>query len=141
MKQNEVFDLIISLLKPMQSQQEIQSEYKNYKHCIKSKDNYLLGQVLRRYCLSKDKIFVSERAHELWNKICPDEDIKDYSYNKKVTCHNKVVIPKYKGHNQKPEKYEEKKEGDKFSFNDVFHEEHTITIDIIINDKLLKINN
>ncbi|MBR2391447.1 MAG: hypothetical protein IKB06_03025 [Clostridia bacterium] len=49
MERNEVFDLIITLLKPMKNKKDIECLKDGKTYRIYSTDNYLLNQTLRRY--------------------------------------------------------------------------------------------
>jgi len=69
---NEVLDIIISLVKGVKNDGHIDSDGRVLWGC-----NYLLNQVLRQYDIPKDHYYVSERAAKLWESITSGK-IMDY---------------------------------------------------------------
>ena len=138
MEQNKIFDIIISLLEGIKNKNElIQENNKGEKFTLKG-CSYLLNQAIRQYQIPKNHYLVSEKAFELWSKIRND-DILDFCYRNKIVKNNdeKVFIDKYKGSNKIPyAKNVELKFGDSFIYNDVFTDEHIVTVYDIINELL-----
>ena len=151
MKQNEVFDLIITLLKPMKNEKDIECVEGGNIYRIYSDDNYLLNQTLRRYYQGEDKILISEKAKNLWNQLFDENQIvekkkgkekvqkiiRNFSYNDKITVDKKpnVKIDRFSGNKKTLEKDGlEIEENQKIQYNDIFHDEHIIPLEMIINE-------
>lgn len=138
MEQNKIFDIIINLLEGIKSNNTLvvnDAEGDKYKLCGCS---YLLNQTIRQYEIPKDHYFISEKAFELWSKIRND-DILNYSYRNKVIKNTAdiVFIDKYSGSNKVPyAKDLELKKGDSFIYNDVFIDEHIVTVHDVIDELL-----
>ena len=128
---NIVFDIIIALVKGKIKDDRL--EYvANGKTFALHSVSYLLGQTIRQYVLPESHILVSEGAQKLWMQIS-DEDIKTKHHRDSVICKNKTAInvPMYNGSRNAPA-YEQLTYGEKFPFNNVFHDEHMIPIKIIV---------
>ena len=91
---------------------------------------YLLNQIIRQVPVPDNRRYVSDKAQKLWDKLT-DDNIWKYNYQDsvKVTNNRDMKVKKYKGSSKK---YVEAVVGDSFTFNDVFHDEHIIPIDVII---------
>lgn len=128
MNGNKVLDLIINFVKAINIG-EFCDEDNNLK--IFS-PKYLLNQILRQISITNNNYYISRLAIQKWKEIS-DDDIKNYSYRKIVTCNNEfpIFVKCYKNNSKQ---YEEKilTKGNKFTYKDVFHDEHMIPIDIII---------
>lgn len=157
MERNEVFDLIITLLKSIKNETNIEYKNNGKEYKIYSTDNYLLNQILRRYYQGSDKILISKKAKEMWSNLFDEnktekikgknvrKDIRNFSYNNKITLDKDYQgkIYKYSGNKKEPGEYKfniDKNGRKKIQFNDVFHDEHIIPIKMII-EELKKINN
>ncbi len=136
---NAVFDLIITLTKGIQNDDNaFKCKYRNDNYKIGA-CTYLLGQVLRQYSKNGGHIYVSEKAAEKWQLLSGNE-MNDYWYRKQVTCDGeafnndeKLEEYLYQGNSNTPKKKCFHK-GDKFSFREIFHDEHIIPIASIIQD-------
>lgn len=137
-KENKILDIIINLLKGIKNKNSIIEELEKDVSMALNGCAYLLNQTLRQYKIPENHYFVSEKALELWNKIST-EDIFNYTYRDKVTknTNDTVVIDKYKGGEKYPsEKEVPIKKGDTFIYNDVFTDEHIVTVSDIIEELL-----
>lgn len=133
MSGNKVIELIIEFIKAIQSEEKALIGYENglvYRICS---PRYLLGQILRQYELPWQQYYISENAEYLWNNVS-SKNIWDYSYRQYVKCENDIpaVIQEFTGNASTPRKIREVKKGDGFIFRDVFHDEHMIPINKII---------
>ena len=150
-ERNEVFDLIITLLKPMKNEKDIECIEDDKTYRIYSHDNYLLNQTLRRYYQGEDKILISEKAKNLWIQLFDENQmvekkkgkekvekiIRNFSYDDKITVDKKpnVNIDRFSGNKKTPEKDGlEIEENQKIQYNDIFHDEHIIPLEMIINE-------
>lgn len=158
MAKNEVFDLIITLLKSIKNKTNIEYRNNGKEYKIYSTDNYLQNQVLRRYYQGEDKVLISKKAKEMWLNLFDEnktenrkgenvfKNIKNFTYNDKITLDKDYQgrIDKYSGSKKEPVgeyKFDRGKDGKKrIQYNDVFHDEHIIPIKMII-EELKKINN
>lgn len=106
--------------------------------------DYLLGQYIRNIWLPKEKYFVSKRAMEMWAEFEQEPSkIWDTFYQDKVRNESNVSISidRYKGAEKTPWNGEGNKQlqpGERFSYREVFHDDHITTIKSI-KDKLYNI--
>ncbi len=137
MEKNVVLDLIIEFVKAVNTKNKIVSKNDNKEHII-GNTKYLLGQIIRQYEIAEDHYYISSAAEDLWRKLST-EDIWKYKYRASVKCSSiePVCVKKYKN-NENNSTEEEVKNGEKFIFRDVFHDEHIIPIKVII-DKLMNL--
>ena len=102
---------------------------------------YLLGQTLRQIVLPKSNVYISHKADVLWKKLRLDtkDEIFDYVWQMKVTNENpcSIEVETYKGASKSPERRILDK-GDYFNFRQVFHDEHIVSMKMII-DKLVNL--
>ena len=92
--------------------------------------NYLLGQIIRQYRIPESNFYISKRAQELWHQIS-DDDTWNYSYRSKIIVQNEATVITYKGASSDGEQVT-LGVGENFVFNDVFHDEHIVPINVII---------
>ena len=127
MKNNAIIESILCLLKG---------------YSVENSDSlkYLLNQSIRAYDILPDHHHLSKGAEDLWKKLMPTtEDIMKYHYQQMVHCKNRstnvVELHLYTGNNRKTFKTIILKPGDKykFKFRQVFHEEHVIPVQAILN--------
>ena len=138
MQQNKILDIIINLLNGIKNKNSIVEEVEYETKMTLNGASYLLNQTLRQYNIPKSHYFISERAFELWNKISKD-DILKYTYRDKVTknTNGNVCVDKYKGSEKEPfQKQVILARGDSFIYNDVFTDEHIVTVSDIIKELL-----
>ena len=140
MDKNPILDIIISILQN-QKNYCINTKTSSKVECICNgktyvlwNSDYLLGQIIRQYNISEDKFYISQKANSLWEQISK-QNIWNYSYQDKVFCENEkeIIVKSYKGASSK---YSTTtlKSGVRFIFNDVFHDEHVIPINVIIKE-------
>lgn len=130
---NKSLEIIINLLIGIKNGNQIVDEY-GVDQPIKIENcKYLLGQVIRQLYLGEDKLFVTEKALEKWNKIT-DESIFKYCYRNNIvkTKDDYVEIDKYIGSSKKLFKTDILLKGDRFIYNDVFIDEHIVPVSDII---------
>ena len=144
-KEVTVLDIIISLTKAIQKT----PKKGKGEACFYLNDGtntlwgakYLLNQILRQYKIAPDHIFISVAADKLWNEVTDGkEEIKNYHYTMQVPVHRNCKLDLYKGASNTPEKGKPHKPNDKFQYRQVFHDEHIIPIEIII-EKLISLDN
>lgn len=138
MQQNKILDIIINLLIGIKNNNLLSEKDDNNVTMSLGGCSYLLNQTIRQYQIAKSHYFISERAFELWNRISTD-DILKYTYRDKVVKNTEyeVAIDKYKGSEKTPfAKSLSIKKGDCFIYNDVFTDEHIVTVSNIIDELL-----
>lgn len=136
---NEIFNLIVSLTKGIQDKDnELRCHYGDDDYKLGA-CTYLLGQVLRQYSRNGGRIYVSKNADEKWHSLTKDSMMECW-YTNSVNCSGpafangvKQTLCLYKGNSNTPESIE-LKQGDKFAYRQVFHDEHIIPIASIIED-------
>lgn len=141
MQQNRILDIIINLLNGIKNKNSIVEELETDTTMTLKGVSYLLNQTLRQYNIPKSHYFISEKASELWDKISTDDMLK-YTYRDKVTKRTQEIvhIDKYKGGEKEPfQKDVPLKKGESFIYNDVFTDEHIVTVSDIIKE-LLKLS-
>lgn len=136
---NQVIDIIIAFISAMNSKENAVVSYYNDKSYKIYSPKYLLGQIIRQYAVQTKHFYLSASAQSLWSKISQD-DIWGYSYRDYVKCENEqsVTIYEYRGNESKPFSIRDIAAGDGFVFNNVFHDEHMIPVNTII-DELTKL--
>lgn len=137
MEKNRVFEIIINLLEGIKNDNKlVDSSTINGKITLRG-CKYLLNQTIRQYSLPDNHYFVSEKAKELWDKISTD-NMFNYEYKNEVTKNvpGEVLINKYSGNEKKARKAEVLKYGQKFTYNDVFTDEHIVPVNNIIDELL-----
>lgn len=134
---NQVLDIIIPFILAAKDGQPISSENGMVPQMGGTK--YLLGQMIRQLSIPKDHFFISKKAEALWKQIST-KDILDYYYRETVLCENEqeLIVKCYKN-NSKVFSELRVKAGDCFIYRDVFHDEHMIPVNDII-EKLLAID-
>lgn len=138
MKQNKILDIIINLLNGIKNDNQLLEKTDENRTMYLVGCSYLLNQTIRQYQIPKSHYFISEKAFELWNKLSTDDMLK-YSYRDKVVknTEDEVVIDKYKGSEKTPfKKSLPIKKGEGFIYNDVFTDEHIVTVSNIIDELL-----
>lgn len=131
MEKNEVLDIIITFVNACKKDKEYA-----YIECDGKRiwsANYLLNQILRQYYIDDDHILVSKKAQELWDKIAVEPNIKRFNYRNKFTAKIDININMYFGA-QKNGVLSLVKEKEKVVWNNIFHDEHTVPINVIIKE-------
>lgn len=105
--------------------------------------DYLLGQIFRQIDVPKERKHLSIGAINKWKELgFNEEDIWKYNYQVLVSCNlsKKVVIEEYIGSSSKPKEPKTELTGNcKFKFRNVFHDEHIVPINDIL-EELFKIS-
>ena len=145
MQTNPILDIIINILENTKyysyngkTSAKVECETDEETYTLWNAD-YLLGQIIRQYKISRDNFYISKGALDIWSKISNDSILK-YSYRDTVKCSKgPLTVKVYKGASSK---YEEAliDRDITFVFNDVFHDEHIIPINIVIKE-LRKLTN
>lgn len=101
--------------------------------------NYILNQLLRQLKIPKENWYITYKADTLWQQLTTDK-IDDYNYQKKVTLtrNERLSVTTFKGNSKVPN-IRPLTKGDSFAFREVFHDEHVVPINVVI-DQLLKID-
>ena len=95
--------------------------------------NYLLGQIIRQYKIAESNFYISKAALDAWSAIS-DSDILNYSYRDKVKCtKGPADVKVYKGASSQYEEVTVDRDNT-FVFNDIFHDEHIIPINVVIKE-------
>ena len=107
------------------------------KGCKKDIDSlrYLLGQSIRQYDVPEENYHISQAAKNRWDELTND-CIRNYWYRKQVKC-DKLTAAKwyklYKGSTNAGTPAL-RNPGETFEFRQMFHEEHTIPVSLIMNE-------
>ena len=135
-ERNQVYDIIINLLNGIKNGGVLKEEAGG-RQTILQGCAYLLNQTIRQLQLPSDHYFVSKKAQELWSKLSTDS-IFNYTYRDKIikNVDGDVLVDKYHGSERKPYESEQLSRGNSFIFNDVFTDEHIVTVSNI-RDELL----
>lgn len=138
MEQNMIFEIVRNLLLGVKNGGVLIDEFNGGQIKLNS-CSYLLNQTIRQYQIPENHYFISKKAFELWSKISTDSILK-YTYRDKIIKNipGIVYIDKYKG----SEKLAYEKgclldKGDSFIYNDVFTDEHVVTVSNIIEELLM----
>lgn len=131
MEKNEVLDIIITFVNACKKDKEDAFIESNGKKIWSA--NYLLNQILRQYYIDDNHILVSKKAQELWEKIAVEADIKRFNYRNTFTAKIDININMYFGA-KKEGVLKEIKKGQKIVWNNIFHDEHTVPINVIIKE-------
>ena len=136
---SKVLNIIIEFLNGCKNDGKIVDENKD-EYCAIHNCHYLLGQIIRNYHVEYNHYYISENALEFWKKIT-DKPFFKFWYRDKVTMEKEdsVVVKEYVG-NSKHHTERELNINDKFTFRDVFHDEHMVPIKMIL-DELLALDN
>ena len=139
MQNNPILDIIINVLNNTKyysyngkTATKIECEAEGEIYTLWNAD-YLLGQIIRQYKIASSNFYISKAAFDVWTAIS-DSDIQNYSYRDKVKCtKGPADVKVYKGASSK---YEEVTLScdNTFVFNDVFHDEHIIPINVVIKE-------
>lgn len=133
---NAIFDainLLVTAIKTNEEHPSIKCVHNDKTYTMYSV-HYLLGQLIRQIEVPKERTYISVKADELWKSIT-DEPIENYWYQKKVTCKNNgIQVAKYKGASKAPYDKPALNAGDNFVYKDVFHDEHVIPVNTIIEE-------
>ena len=138
MQQNKILDIIINLLNGIKNGNQLLEKVDDNRTIGLGGCAYLLNQIIRQYQIPQSHYFISEKAFELWTKISTDNIFK-YTYRDKVTknVNDYVQVDKYKGGEKDPyQKQAILKKGANFIYNDVFTDEHIVTVSNIIDELL-----
>ncbi len=117
----------------------ILSGYKKLKEEASKKEidslRYLLGQAIRQYDVPKENYHISQAAKERWDELSNDY-ILNYWYHKQVKCDKLTASKRYKLYkgSEKEGKEVLLHIGDSFVFREMFHEEHTIPVSLIMRE-------
>ena len=134
----KVLDIIIALTDAVKKTQMIDEN--NCQYYLEDGVNrlwgakYLLGQILRQYRIKEDHIFISVAADKLWREITDGkEKIENYHYTMDVPVHKECKLNLYKGAAKEPfEKEKAFAPTNTFQYRQVFHDEHVIPIEDVI---------
>lgn len=128
--ENEILDIIISLINGVKAGGHIESDGQ-----ILWGSKYLLNQTIRQYSQPNDHYFISEKALDLWNKIT-SEDIMSKYYRDRVILDKTdgtITLKCYKGNSKHFTEWTPNK-GDGLTYRDVFHDEHIVPVKMIIKE-------
>lgn len=141
MEQNRIFDIIINLLIGIKNNNLLVEKIDSGDELTLTGCSYLLNQTIRQYQIPKDHYYVSQKAFELWSKIRTDS-IFEYTYRDTIVKNtNEIVfIDKFRGSEKMPYESTNLVYGNSFIYNDVFTDEHIVTVSNII-DELLALPN
>lgn len=109
----------------------------NAKGCKKDIDSlrYLLGQSIRQYDVPEENYHISQAAKERWDELSND-CIRNYWYRKQVKCNNLKLAKSYNLYIGSTNAGIPTilNPGETFMFRQMFHEEHTIPVSLILNE-------
>ena len=128
MERDVCLDMIISLI---QAHETGEDSVVSGPTCLRAA-HYLLGQIVRQYSIPAENRYISSAAKALWEKLS-DENIWEYVYVDKFVCKRDCVLPRFVGAEKEArEKTKAYKKGDKIEFKSVFHDEHIISVQVIL---------
>ena len=130
-EKNEVLEIIISFVKACKNDKEHAYVESNGKRIWSA--YYLLNQILRQYYIDDNHVLISKKAQELWEKIAVEPNIKRFNYRNTFTAKVNIDIDMYYGA-KKEGVLTSVKKGQKVIWNKIFHDEHTIPVNIIIKE-------
>jgi hypothetical protein len=134
MKNNAIIESILCLLKGYKDEEKAK-QTQNLNDL-----KYLLNQSIRQYDIPDGNRHLSVKADKLWKQVMPTtENIMNYHYKQMVHCKNSsdedVNLELYKGNTRKT--FETKTlqpiEEWEFEFRKVFHEEHVVPVQAIVD--------
>lgn len=131
MEKNEVLDIIITFVNACKKDKEHAFIESNGKKIWSAQ--YLLNQILRQYYIDDNHILVSKKAQELWNTIAIEPDIKRFNYRNTFTAKIDINIGMYLGAKKECVLTSIMK-GQKVVWNNIFHDEHTVPINVVIKE-------
>lgn len=137
-------DIIIAFLKARKkgkkdNEQIVECEYNGFKYDVYS-GGYLLNQVIRELYIPPEHYKVSKRAKMLWDELTSD-DINKYFVGSVITCDKvkddkPIKVKFFKGNSNTPYEIKSVKRNEKLLYNRIFHNEHIVTINDIVNELL-----
>ncbi len=145
MNDTNLFDYFSALIEACQKDKNQPRIYAptGYDYCLEGA-YYLLNQSIRQLAFRKGHRCVSKAAFTLWNNLQVRQPIFNYWYQKPVCYNNSepVTVSFYRGAGSEPFLRKEIKfEGKNscFPFRQVFHVEHVVPVNVILN-QLLNVN-
>lgn len=102
---------------------------------------YILNQTLRQMWIPANKLYVSVKADELWSQITSSDHFIHF-YKDAVVLKNvdAIELDMYKGNAKLPYARNTFYKNDKFSFREVFHDDHIIPLKHFVK-KLIELEN
>lgn len=136
MVSNPILDHLIFLIQGAKNENDRVLSQENGKPFSLWGCRYLLNQTLRELDFGEDHYIISKKAQETWSKIT-DQPIQNYHYETRVLFEKDAPLDVlvYKGNaNEGTPRTLHK--GDKFTYRSVFHDEHIVSIEVIIDHLL-----
>ena len=131
---NPIIEHIITLIKGAKADNRIRYTDPNSGMIYTlGSSRYLLGQTVRQYWIPNDHIFISEAAKETWNRIT-SQSIRGCSYQATVVFEKdeSLTVYEYTGASKTP-MVKQLKKGDSFHYRQVFHDEHVVGVEDILD--------
>lgn len=135
---NEVLDFIIYLVERVKTNKRTgkieRCKLKDWD--VNNSANYLLSQVIRQLKVSNENMYVSKSALIEWNKLTNNsgvEGLRKVQFRDKITTCGEGYYELFSGSKMSGE-LKKLNVGEKFVFNDIFHEEHIIPVSVIVDD-------
>ena len=130
MKKDRVLSFIVELLNTPESNE---GEFSLGNDSVK----YLLNQILRQLSVPIENRYISQAAIILWNEIC-DDDIEKYGYRSRVIPIRSSLgeAEFFAGNHKECYKSHRIQKHEGFVFKDVFHDEHIISLKVIVHELL-----
>lgn len=131
---NPIIEHIITLIKGAKADNRIRYTDPNSGMIYTlGSSRYLLGQTVRQYWIPNDHIFISEAAKETWNRIT-SQSIRGCSYQATVVFEKdeSLTVYEYTGASKTP-MVKQLKKGDFFHYRQVFHDEHVVGVEDILD--------
>lgn len=132
---DSIIDIIIECVNGSSSASDSRT-----KNCLR----YIINQAIRQYSIPEKNWHLSKEADALWKKLT-SQPIDGNYYKEIITCDaltEPIEVNIYKGASHQVQK-RILKPGDKFIYNDIFHNEHVIPVSRIVDElfELWKNNN
>ena len=115
------------------------SKFNEVKEAGSKKDidglRYLIGQSIRQYDVPEENYHISQAAKDRWEELSND-CIRNYWYRKQVKCNNLKFAKNYKLYTGSTSAGIPTllNPGESFAFRQMFHEEHTIPVSLVMNE-------
>ena len=95
----------------------------------------MLRDVIRKFKVDRDHVYISNNAQKLWNNIMVKNDMYNYQYTDRIICTKKSdsKVKLYKSNENKPFSTTTLSLGNEYKYNNIFHDDHMIPLSVLIN--------
>lgn len=95
----------------------------------------MLRDVIRKFKVGRDHVYISNNAQKLWNNIMVKNDMYNYQYTDRIICTKKSdsKVKLYKSNENKSFSTTTLSLGNEYKYNNIFHDDHMILLSVLIN--------